>query len=293
MPANQGSAHVSVPSIFSRTTVGPFARILPLPTAVDEHNRSRVSRFAAGARSGHRQQKNRGTQKVVRCYDPRNDIAEVVLMIVEPGASRFIDVITSVAALEAVLGRPNERVSRKVIDVLDVHCRRFIARCPFLLVASADAAGAIDVSPKGDPAGFVQVLDDKTLAIPERPGNRRADTFRNVLQNPRVGLIFLIPGKRETLRISGLAQIVRDAALRETMAVGGKLPDLALVVSVEEAFFHCAKSMIRSHLWEPEAWPSLDGLPSLAEAGVAHAKLSNSIAEIQGFIDIDERTRLY
>lgn len=210
-----------------------------------------------------------------------------------PRWSNFADVITSVAALEAVLGRPNERVAAKVIDSLDVHCRRFIARCPFVLVASSDAAGAIDVSPKGDPAGFVQVLDDWTLAIPERPGNRRADTFRNVLENPRVGLIFLIPGKRETLRVSGTAQIVRDTALRETMAMGGKLPDLALVVSVQEAFFHCAKCMIRSHLWEPDAWPPVEGLPSLAEAVISHAKLSHSVAEIQGFVDIDERTRLY
>jgi len=214
-------------------------------------------------------------------------------MITEPDAGRFMHVITSVAALEAVLGRANERVAHKVIDVVDVHCRLFIARCPFLLVASSDAAGAIDISPKGDPPGFVQVLDDKTLAIPERPGNRRADTFRNVLQNPRVGLIFLIPGKRETLRISGQAQIVRDTALRETMAIDGKLPDLALVVSVQEAFFHCAKCMIRSHIWQPDAWPPLDGLPSLAETVIAHAKLSNSVAEIQGFVDIDERTRLY
>ncbi|HUB13160.1 MAG TPA: pyridoxamine 5'-phosphate oxidase family protein [Acetobacteraceae bacterium] len=206
---------------------------------------------------------------------------------------RFNDVITSVAELEAVLGVPNERVARKAIDRLDAYCRRFIARCPFVLVASADASGTIDVSPKGDPPGFVLVLDDKTLAIPERPGNRRADTFRNLLQNPRVGVIFLIPGKRETLRVSGQAQVVRDPDLREAMAIGGRVPDLALVVSVQEAFFHCSKCMIRSHLWEPDAWPTLDGLPSLAEAVVAHAKLSNSVAEIQGFVDTDERTRLY
>jgi PPOX class probable FMN-dependent enzyme len=214
-------------------------------------------------------------------------------MDVEPARNRFSDVIASPEALEAVLGRPNERVAAKVIDCLDSHCRRFIARSPFVLVGSCDAAGNIDMSPKGDPPGFVQVLDDKTLAIPERPGNRRADTFRNLIQNPRVGLIFLIPGKRETLRVSGEAMIVRDADLRQRMAIDGRVPDLALVVLVREAFFHCAKCMIRSHLWEQAHWPSLDGLPTLAEAAIAHARLTHSVAEIQGFIDTDERTRLY
>jgi len=214
-------------------------------------------------------------------------------MDIEPAHRRFSDVIASVEELEAVLGRPNERVAVKVIDRLDIHCRRFIARSPFLLMASADAAGNIDVSPKGDPPGFVHVLDDTTLAIPERPGNRRADTFRNLLQNPRVGLIFLIPGKRETLRVSGEAVIVRDAELRQGMAIDGRVPDLALVAQVREAFFHCAKCMVRSHLWEPTNWPSLDGLPTLAEAAIAHARLTQTVAEIQGFIDTDERTRLY
>ena len=214
-------------------------------------------------------------------------------MDIEPAHNRFSDVIASPEALEAILGRPNERVAAKVIDSLDIHCRRFIARCPFVLVGSSDADGNIDVSPKGDPPGFVQVLDDKTLAIPERPGNRRADTFRNVLQNPRVGLIFVIPGKRETLRVSGQAMIVRDADLRQRMAIDGRVPELALVVQVEEAFFHCAKCMIRSHLWEPENWPALEGLPTLAEATIAHAKLTQSVEVIQGYVDVDERTRLY
>jgi uncharacterized protein len=214
-------------------------------------------------------------------------------MDIQPARNRFSDVISSPEALEAVLGRPNERVAAKVIDSLDILCRRFIARSPFVLVGSSDAAGNIDVSPKGDPPGFVQVLDDKTLAIPERPGNRRADTFRNLLQNPRVGLIFLIPGKRETLRVDGEALIVRDADLRQRMAIGGRVPELALVVLVREAFFHCAKCMIRSHLWEPARWPSLDGLPTLAETVTAHARLTQTVPEIQGFIDIEERTRLY
>src|SRR3954452_7136670 len=125
-------------------------------------------------------------------------------------AARFQDVVSTVEGLEAILGRPHPRVQAKVVATLDKHCLAFIARSPFVLIASSDATGNLDVSPKGDPPGFVQVLDAKTLVIPERPGNRRADTFRNVLQNPRVGLIFFVPGKRETLRVGGDALIVRD-----------------------------------------------------------------------------------
>jgi len=208
-------------------------------------------------------------------------------------AARFQDVVSTVEGLEAILGRPNPRVQAKVIATLDKHCLAFIARSPFVLIASSDATGNLDVSPKGDPPGFVQILDAKTLVIPERPGNRRADTFRNVLQNPRVGLIFLVPGKRETLRVGGDALIVRDAALRQRMAVNGHVPELALVVSVTEAFIHCAKCIIRSALWEPTAWPRSDDLPSLAEFAVAHAKLTESLAEVQSLINADEKDRLY
>jgi hypothetical protein len=138
------------------------------------------------------------------------------------------------------------------------------------------------------------VLDGgRALAIPERPGNRRADTFRNVLRNPRVGLIFLVPGKSETLRVSGTASIVRDIELREEMALGGKVPELALVVAVREAFVHCTKCVVRSRLWEPDRWPALDGAPSLAEMMVAHGRLSDTVAEMQQVIDNDANTRLY
>ena len=206
----------------------------------------------------------------------------------------FREVISSVEGLEAVLGRPGPRVLAKVTGRIDGLSRDFIARSPFVLVASSDGEGNFDVSPKGDPPGFVRVLDNgRALAIPERPGNRRADTFRNVLRNPRVGLIFLVPGKAETLRVSGTATIVRDRGLREEMALGGKVPELALVVSVREAFVHCTKCVVRSHLWEPEHWPSLHGVPSLAEMMVTHGKLADTVAEMQAVIDNDARTRLY
>lgn len=202
------------------------------------------------------------------------------------------EIIATEPGLEEVLGKPGPRVLAKVLDRLDDICLTFIARSPFLMVASHDAEGRTDLSPKGDPPGFVQVLDDRTLAIPERPGNRRADTFRNVLQQPRVGLIFLVPGKAETLRISGTARIARDAWLRERMAVAGRLPDLALVVTVEEAFMHCTKCAVRSRLWQPETW-NPDALASIGEAMVVHGRLDMSVADMRAIAENDERERLY
>lgn len=205
----------------------------------------------------------------------------------------FVGAVKSAAELRDILGEPAEPVIRKTMPSLDRHSRAFIAKAPFLLIASADSMGRMDISPKGDPAGFVQVIDDNTLAIPERPGNRRADTFNNILQNPRVALIFLVPGKKETLRVSGSAEIVRDEALRESMAINGKAPQLALVVRVEEAFFHCAKCVVRSRLWSPDQWPSLEGLPTLAEALVDAAKIDAPAPVVQAAIDQDEKDRLY
>ena len=183
---------------------------------------------------------------------------------------QFEDVITTVDQLRDVMGFPAERVQRKVITSLDKHCRKYISLSPFLLIATADKNGNMDVSPKGDPPGFVQVLDDKTLAIPDRPGNKRADGFINIIENPRVGLFFLLPGYRETLRVAGSARIVRDEALRDSLAVNGKSPALALAVDVEEAFFHCAKCVIRSGLWQKEQWPDISEMPAYGQITVDH-----------------------
>ena len=139
----------------------------------------------------------------------------------------------------------------------------------------------------------MKVLDDKTLAVPDRPGNNRIDTFHNVLANPHVGLIFLIPGITYTLRVSGTAIIVRDLALRETLAVNGKLPDHALVVAISRVLSHCPKCMIRSGLWRPEAWPDTAGLPSFAEMLVAHGKLAETVEEMQAIVESGNRDRLY
>jgi len=151
----------------------------------------------------------------------------------------------------------------------------------------------MDISPKGDPRGFVQILDDNTLAIPDRPGNRRADTFQNILENPKVGLFFLVPGRGETLRMSGTAMIVRDKALRESMAINAKIPDFALIVNIKEAFFHCAKCMLRSKIWLHEQWESTDDLPSLAQTMVDAANLKESVEEMEALIEKDEQNGLY
>jgi hypothetical protein len=205
----------------------------------------------------------------------------------------FSEVITGEAQIRGVMGSPNQRVLKKQIASLDEHCRAFIAKSPFLLISSCDDNGNMDVSPKGDPPGFVRVLDDETLAIPDRPGNRRADTFRNLLANPNVGLLFLIPGKQETLRISGTALIVRDRWVREPMGMGGKLPELATIVKVREVFFHCAKCVIRSRLWESDSWPDSKGLPSLARVMVDEGKLEESLEEMEALIEQSNRERLY
>ena len=208
------------------------------------------------------------------------------------GYPPILEVLSREAEVEAAIGKPSSRVLAKVVNTLDDICRDFIARSPFVVVASCDTEGRLDVSPKGDPPGFVKVLDGRTIAVPERPGNRRADTFRNVLQNPKVGLIFLVPGKGETLRVSGTARIVRDGWLRQRMAIADRVPELALVVSVEEAFMHCTKCMVRSRMWQPDTWNAA-GLASIGEAMVVHGRLDLSVDEMKSITENDERTRLY
>jgi PPOX class probable FMN-dependent enzyme len=206
---------------------------------------------------------------------------------------KFSDLITTEAQLRELIGQPSYRAANKAISTLDEHVRAFIGKSPFMLIASSDSQGHMDVSPKGDPPGFVQVLDDQTLAIPDRPGNRRADTFSNILQNPQVALLFLVPGRAETVRVSGKAKIVRDLWLREQMAFQGKVPDFAVVVAVQEAFFHCAKCVVRSGLWDEERWPEIETLPTLGRILVDHAKLLDSPEELQATIDKLYQEQLY
>lgn len=200
-------------------------------------------------------------------------------------SSRFKDVITSEEELRAVAGEIYPGAVTKVIDHLDEDSRAFIAHAPFLLLGSASAELGVEVSPKGDPAGFVKVLDDRTLAIPDRPGNARMDTFRNVLRNPHVGMIFLVPGRKDTLRVSGRAQIVRDIDLRRSMAVDGKVPEMALVIEVDHAFFHCAKCVVRSGLWDQSRWPDTSDMQSLGAALIAAARKRRASKEEAKAVD--------
>ena len=196
--------------------------------------------------------------------------------------------------LRQILGHPNELSLGKEIYALDEHCRNFIARSPFLLIGTANANGKGDVSPKGDPAGFVQVLDDHTLVIPDRPGNRRADSLVNLIENPQVGLLFLVPGVEETLRVNGTATIVQDEELLARMEVQGKTPQLGIVVEVREAFLHCAKAFKRSHLWDAESQIERSELPSLAKMVVDHTKTEScTLEEMEEYIYEANRTTMY
>lgn len=204
-----------------------------------------------------------------------------------------LDLIRTREELREVIPEPSDLVTRKVLCKLDSHCAAFLNRCPFVVIASSDRNGHVDTSPKGDPPGFAKILDEHTIVIPDRPGNNRADTLENILQNPKVGLIFLIPGKGESLRISGIARITTDHRLLDTMAVKRRKPKLAIVVTVEEAFFHCSKAVIRSKLWQPEQWPSLNGLPRLAQTMVDAGQLELTEAEMHKIVVTDENQRLY
>jgi PPOX class probable FMN-dependent enzyme len=205
----------------------------------------------------------------------------------------FGDLIESEEALRALVGTPSELALRKQLAGLDAHCREFIAHAPFVLVATANAAGQCDVSPKGDAPGFVRVLDDRHLAIPDRPGNKRLDGMRNILGNPHVGLIFLIPGRRETLRVNGRACITRDETLLASMEALGKRPLLAIGVEIEEVYLHCAKAFIRSALWQPERWPSLERLASAAQMFWDQTRPACTVDELARHLDEGYARRLY
>jgi PPOX class probable FMN-dependent enzyme len=181
----------------------------------------------------------------------------------------------------------------KVSDHINDVARQFISHAPFVIVASKASGGLIDVSPKGDPAGFVEVYDDKTLIIPDRLGNHRVDGFRNIIKDPNVALLFIVPGHGDTLRVAGKARIVRDAAISKRHAIGGRGPLLALVVDVEEAFMHCSKSLIRSRLWHPDHWPARKSAPTLADWVMATVDREQTHEEVQIDHSNDEKTRLY
>lgn len=205
----------------------------------------------------------------------------------------FKKAVTTEEELREIMGYPSEVVTKKTINYIDEHCKSFIEKSPFITIATSDLHGNFDVSPKGDPAGFVKILNNKTLAIPDRPGNRKADTLRNVIQNPHLGIIFLIPGIKETLRVNGQAQVVTDEEVLELLAFQGKRPSFAIIVHVKEAFMHCAKCIIRSNLWEAGDDTSERTVATLGKTLVDHGKLDIAYEELDDMIKEDERTNLY
>ncbi|MFN8525028.1 MAG: pyridoxamine 5'-phosphate oxidase family protein [Chloroflexota bacterium] len=208
-------------------------------------------------------------------------------------ATAFRQTVTSVAELRELLGEPSERAVKKELDHLDEHCLAFLKNAPFLLMGTSNARGQCDVSPKGDAPGFVLALDDRTIAIPDRPGNNRIDGHINVLENPHVGLLFMIPNVQETLRINGRARIVRDEALLQRLSAQGKTPLLALVVDVEQVFLHCPKAFIRSSLWDATREAGERPIASFARMLIDHAGLDGDEASVQAALDERVKTTLY
>jgi PPOX class probable FMN-dependent enzyme len=214
-------------------------------------------------------------------------------MSIEQEAQPFAEVVRSPGEIEAAYGLPVEAVVNKVIDRLDGHCRAFIGLAPFVLVATADTEGSCDVSPKGGPPGFVKVLDERRLAIPDAPGNKLVYSLKNIVATGRAGLLFLIPGVEETLRVNGRACLTRDPAVLELFTEeSAKPPKLAIGLEVEEAFLHCAKAFKRSALWRPDEWPETDGLARAAQIWRDHMALDMTTEDVQEFVDDDYANNL-
>lgn len=206
----------------------------------------------------------------------------------------FKETITSDEELRELLGTPSKNAANKVIHYLDHHCRNFISKSPIVFISTADANGYCDSSPRGDASGFVHVIDDHHFVIPERPGNKRMDSLRNIVANPHIGLVFVIPGLEETLRINGKAQIIQDADILEKMAVNGKIPLLGIAVQVEECYMHCAKAFMRSKLWKPETWIQKDQLPFPPQILADHINMQDvNIDTVKASLKESYEKRLY
>ncbi len=196
------------------------------------------------------------------------------------------------AALQAHVGQISAMAEKKVIYKLDRHCRRFIELSPFLVIATADRDGNVDASPRGDPPGFVRVLDDTRLLLPDRPGNNRVDSFANILANPGVGLIFFVPGIDETLRVNGTAAVMTNAAALAGSEVNGRTPKTGVVVTAQEIFFHCAKALKRSRLWDPAAQVERSAFPTLGRI-IADQQTGWTAEDADARIETAYRERLY
>ena len=197
-------------------------------------------------------------------------------------------VFTSAEQLQNYIGTPMELAVRKAIPHLDRHCRAFIARSPFVSIGTAASSGRADVSPRGDAPGFVQVLDDNTLFIPDRPGNNRMDTMLNIIENPHVGLLFMVPGFEDLLRVNGRAQIVCDDDLLAQAVVKGKTPKIGIRVQVDEAYLHCAKAVKRSHLWDEASRQDRRELPSLGKMILEQTAAPGAPPSVEVVTQVDE-----
>lgn len=206
--------------------------------------------------------------------------------------SRLWTEVTDPDELREIVGEVNPQAARKERSVLHPRDREWLAASPYCVIATADAAGNCDASPKGDPAGIVHVLDDATVAVPERKGNKRVDGYRNVLSNPHVGLLSLLPGRRETLRINGRARVVSDAPFFEDMVVKGHRPILALVIEIETIFFHCGKASMRSGIWKPETWTP-EVLPSHAQMVKETQTVEKTLEELTEYYGSQYEKQLY
>lgn len=200
--------------------------------------------------------------------------------------------ITSEDELRELLGPVMPRAAAKERVLLHDIDRQWLAASPFLLMATSAPDGSCDVSPKGDPPGFTHVIDDATIAIPDRPGNRRADGFRNIIANPHIGLVYFIPGRGDTLRINGRARLVREAPFFDDMVVQGHRPTLAVVVDIEQIFFHCAKAFLRSALWKPETWQP-EALPTHACIVKSVQETEQTLEQLEAYYGPSYLERLY
>ena len=200
--------------------------------------------------------------------------------------------VTSYEELREIQGEPLPRVRDKVQPRLGADHVTWIEHSPFCVVATSAPDGTCDASPKGDPPGFVKVLDPTTIAVPDRPGNKRVDGFQNVLSNPQVGILFILPGRGDTLRVNGRARLLREAAYFDDLVVRGNRPRLVLEVSVEEVFFHCSKAFLRSKLWDPEAWTP-DAVPSRAKIAKRLERPNDSMEELERYYGEQYANQLY
>ncbi|MEU6248408.1 pyridoxamine 5'-phosphate oxidase family protein [Glycomyces sp. NPDC047010] len=206
--------------------------------------------------------------------------------------SRLWTEVTDPGKLREIVGTPMSRAAEKERFRLHPRDREWLAASPYVVVATTDADGNCDASPKGDPPGIVHVIDDTTIAIPERKGNRRVDGYMNVLANPHVGLLSILPGRRETLRINGRARVVSDAPFFEDMVVKGHKPILALVVEIDTIFYHCGKASMRSGIWKPETWEP-DALPSQAQLVKETQVVAESVEELTEYYGTTYEKGLY